>query len=425
MTGPDLDRLREAPAPGEGEARGRTREVLRAAHRGRPAPPRRVGVARVLAPALATLLVLGLVLTAPGDAVADWLRQRVREVVGTERTTPRPTPAAGVPGTGRLLTASWRGFGVLGREGLEGGAIGPVDAAAWSPRGRFVVVVRGAALTAYAPRARPDARWTVVAPRVGRRRLRAPVWSPSGYRIAYLAPSTKRGRMVLRVVAGDGTGDHAVAAAGVARPAWVVDPRASGRHLVAYADDRRRVVLRDADTMVPVWRSRPVPVGRPLRIVPSADGRLLAAQTSVGTTLVDARSGGLHGHLGPFARRTREEGLAARPGGGWAVVRRVAGTAERRVVRVDRRGRSRLLVAVPGPVRGLAWSPDGRWLAVGSVRADALLFLRPGPEGLAAARSLDGAADRYGGGRMALEDPALPGTSAGPFPRVEGWCCAR
>jgi hypothetical protein len=39
----------------------------------------------------------------------------------------------------------------------------------------------------------------------------------------------------------------------------------------------------------------------------------------------------------------------------------------------------RSLIAIEGALRGLAWSPDGRWLATGSVADGAWLLLRPGP----------------------------------------------
>ncbi len=101
--------------------------------------------------------------------------------------------------------------------------------------------------------------------------------------------------------------------------------------------------------------------------------------------------------------------LAAAPRGRdyAVVVRRAGGTSE---VLAVRHGETSFLLGVPGPTRGLAWSPRGTWIAVASPAADAWLLLRPGPEGLRAQRIVEGVVERVGSGRPVW---------------LEGWCCAR
>jgi hypothetical protein len=111
--------------------------------------------------------------------------------------------------------------------------LGPWTEASWSPRGRYLTVVARNQLTAVDPRG--TAQWVLARPAVSEPRW----YPPSGYRVAYLSASN------LRVVAGDGTGDHLLAArvANVA-PAW----RPGHKYQLAYVGRGGRLVVRDADT---------------------------------------------------------------------------------------------------------------------------------------------------------------------------------
>ena len=69
-----------------------------------------------------------------------------------------------------------------------------------------------------------------------------------------------------------------------------------------------------------------------------------------------------------------------------------------------------------GRFSGLAWSPDGRWLAAGWRDADQWVFVRsPG-----ARRGAAGARRVITFSRIA--EQLDPGGVAG-FPRLDGWCC--
>ncbi|MBI5104163.1 MAG: PD40 domain-containing protein, partial [Solirubrobacterales bacterium] len=162
-------------------------------------------------------------------------------------------------------------------------------------------------------------------------------------------------------------------------------------HVLAHADLSGRVVVRDVDANRVLWRSRPhLP---PRALTWSSDGRRLLAIAREKTYLFSGASGGLlrHGHGG------RNVAAAFRPGGEqYALVRRDHRTAESRIILVGG-GRERFLFGTPGPTHGLAWSPDGRWLAVGAQRARAIVLLRPGPDGLASARSVPSPGGRLAG----------------------------
>ena len=196
---------------------------------------------------------------------------------------------------------------------------------------------------------------------------RGPVWprwegTSFDTRIAY---KTRGG---LRVVAGDGTGDHLLDryAQDVA-PAW--DP--ARVHAVAYFSGGA-VVLREADSGQIVWRT-------PITVLPSSltwskDGRYLAVVSA--HRIVVLRANGK-------VRRTVTTlgegfiGAAFQPGAHRiALSLRQAAGSEVRVVDVDRPGRGQLLFAGPGTFGDIVWSPDGRWLLVGWPTADQWLFLR-------------------------------------------------
>jgi hypothetical protein len=87
-------------------------------------------------------------------------------------------------------------------------------------------------------------------------------------------------------------------------------------------------------------------------------------------------------------------------------------TSELLVVDADSIRRQTPVFSGRGRFGDVAWSPGSRWLLLGWQSADQWLFLRStAVEKIKAVSSL---AQQF--------DPG--GTGVGPFPRIEGWCCA-
>jgi WD40 repeat protein len=310
------------------------------------APGRRV----VLALVVVAGAVVAAVLSPPGSAVFH----RVREAVGIQQAAPA---LFSLPAHGRLLVVSAEHGGVwlVHDNGLKR-RLGSYDDAQWSPHGRFVVATRGDELLAldvdHGVRwslARPGAAW--------------PRWEGTRVdtRIAYLT------RTGLRVVAGDGTGDHLLDRhAGDVPAAW----SPARLHTLAYLSGRS-IVLREADTGHLLWRT-------PVRVTPSAlewssDGRYLAVKSKRLVLVLDA-AGHVHRTVSSLGSDLTD--VAFRPGTHLlAVSVRLPRRSEVRLIDVDRPGHARLLFAGPGVFGDIAWSPDGGWLLVAWPTADQWLFL--------------------------------------------------
>jgi hypothetical protein len=228
-----------------------------------PQPRRHVKLAAALV-AVVVAAVVGAALSSPGRAVF----QRVREAVGVEHAAPA---IVSLPGGGRLLVVSAEqgGVWVVEPDGLKR-RLGTYADAQWSPHGLYLVATKGNELVALDPQG--HVRWTLA-----RLEPAAPRWegTTTDTRIAYLAASG------LRVVAGDGTGDHLLDAhAGDVPPAW--DP--ARLHTLAYYTGGSIVLRRAAGPLV--WRT-------PITVTPSAltwstDGRYLAVVASSRVVVVDA-----------------------------------------------------------------------------------------------------------------------------------------
>ena len=303
------DELQQTPI--DDGARARALGVVRAAFlEGEPVRPRRRWAPALTAAVCALAVAVAAVsVTEPGDAVARW----VRDVLGVGRENARPALVR-VPGGGRLLVTAPQGAWVVSADGSRR-RLGDYAGASWSPHGLFVVAWRGGELFALEPSGR--VRWSLA--RGGR--IATARWSRGlGYRVAYVS-----GRS-LRVVNGDGTGDHRYAAAAAVAPAWQPD----GRHVLAYADRRDHVRVVAVDSRRQLWRS--AQIDGVTELAWSPDGRRLLVATPrllVGARRRRARARAQerlrHGRRGVGARRQADRdraqhrrgwrGRARRPGG--------------------------------------------------------------------------------------------------------------
>lgn len=231
-------RLDHLEVPGEHEARERAWVVVQAAFAERePAPRPR----RRLAPALgfaAVAAVVAAAFTPPGQAVV----REVREAIGVAEAE---QALFSLPAPGRLLVASDSGVWVVSEDGTKR-LLGDYREAAWSPFGRFVAAAGENELVALEPDG--DVRWKLSRPDV-----RSPAWSgtETDTRIAYISGGT------VRVVAGDGTGDRALASGEAV--AWLPGPG----HVLAIRTGTGLMVV-DADTGRELDR-RPAPSATSIR----------------------------------------------------------------------------------------------------------------------------------------------------------------
>ena len=377
-----LRRVAERPLPGEADARERGWSVIAAAYAERaPASsrPRALRPLAVAVAAAAALLVVAVTLTPAGARVGDWIEQRFER----EDATPA---FAGLPRGGDVLSVARGGAWVVRPNGSIQ-QVGAFSQAGWSPRGKFVIGVRGRRLVAVTPTG--DVRWTVTRPRP----VHDPAWSGGlGYRVAYLEAKT------LRVVVGDGTGDRLLRrAAASVTPAW----RPGGRWVLSYAGTGGLIETVDVDTGRRLWARR---TGRkPVSLAWTRDGRRLVALFADRLRVYDRRGRPVAARPVPRARA-----LALHPGGRRAAVA-AGGRSGTKVLSVPLRGSgaARSLFDGFGRVEGLAWSPDGRRLLLAWRDADQWLLL--GPRRQVSALS---------------EVSGELGAGAG-FPGIAGWCCPR
>jgi hypothetical protein len=358
--------LERVEIPGEHEARERAWPIVRAAFAERePARPGRA-VWRPLIALAVVAAVVATVLSPPGDALLD----SVRDAVGVEEAD---EALFDLPGGGRLLVQSEEGPWVVEADGSKR-LLDRYDEASWSPFGRFVVAARANELATLEPDG--DVHWKLARPSV-----RFPRWggTRTDTRIAYLSGSG------LRVVAGDGSPDRAACADVVApvAPAW----RPGGEHVLAFVAPRGEVYVYDIDNCAQWWRSRAFPDPRKLAWSPDGKRLLLVARDQ----LVVFRSN------------------SAQP----LAVRRTPGILDA-AFSTD----GRIAIALPNEIRvgnrrvfagtgQIAWSPDGRWLLVAFRQADQWVFVATsGPRRIQAVSNVAGQFE------------------SSRFPRLAGWCCA-
>jgi hypothetical protein len=359
-------------APGEREAGERAWEVVRAAYAERePVTWPRRHVRPLLAVALAAAVVAA-ALSPSGRSVV----RSLRKAVGLKETEPA---LFSLPTRGDLLVTSRSGLWLVRPDGSKR-KLGRYRGAAFSPHGLFIAATKANQLVALDPKG--DVRWTLARPAP-----RFPAWTGTrtDTRIAYLS----RGR--LRIVAGDGTGDRAVARAAPVAPAW----RPGQGRVLAYSDGRDAVVYdTDAGTVV---RRLPGPVSK---LAWSADGRLLLVFAPYRTRVyagsrrvaADDPSDATFDRDASFSGRSRE-----------VVAIRAAGSPAGSGSSVFSLTTGRTLFRGTGVFDQLAWSPDGRWLLVTWPTADQWVFVRTKPRKIVGASRISA---QFGG-----------------YPRIASWCC--
>jgi hypothetical protein len=335
------------PAPGEREGGDRTWNVVRDAYEERIRVPRKRD-RRPIAIAVAAAIVLAGAVTPVGHAVFGSLRDAVR---GEQNARPAllslPTPHS------RLLVNSAEGAWVVQSDGSKRLLRGYHDSS-WSPHGLYVAAVRGNELRALEPNG--AVHWSVG--RTGA--IRSPRWSFDGFRIAYFAGPT------LRVINGDGTGDHVLTRA--ARPGMSAWQPAS--HALAYVNPAGNIVVRNVDRPAhfAVIRTRLAP--RQLQWTP--DGRLLVA--------VGPHTIGIFSQRGPQLRRIDAGGSAiaassvSPDGKHIAFIDMRTGQSSLQVTGT-RAGPTRVIFKGVGTFTDVVWAPDGRALLLDWSSANQWLFI--------------------------------------------------
>ena len=139
--------------------------------------------------------------------------------------------------------------------------------------------------------------------------------------------------------------------------------------MLAFVNTTGRVAAVDTGAGSDFWGTRPVrsaPFAGPRQLEWSSDGTLLLLVTNDKVVVFGTRS------AAPLAVRSeRVVSAAFRPGThDIAVIRRPPGSQVSQVVLGGR-----ILFSTAAELRGLTWSPDGRWLLVASPQADQWLFI--------------------------------------------------
>ncbi len=402
MTAHELrTQLREVRVPDEAVAQERTWAIIRAAHgsadRRETRPRWRATVSAVAALAVVAILAAAIG-SAPRQAVARW----VRDALGLT-ALPHARPTLGpLPTGGQLLVSAGGGVWLVTPRGGRR-RLGPGDGATFSPHSLYVAVWRGHELAALDLRGRRQWSLTATASVSGAQ------WSPDGYRIAYVV-----GRSLM-VVAGDGSGAHALAGS-VERlaPAW--EPGTGAVHRVAFLDARGAIELRDADSGALIWAAHTR--ARPEQLLWSADGRRLVVVSRRDVALY-RNDGRRLASRAPAGGGVLAGGALA-PGGRLALVSARAAPATSSLTLISatpaglRRAPRAVLTAAERLV-GISWSPNHRWLLAVGPSADQWLFVRA--TGAPRIIAVSGVAAAFGATGRARSAAAKPGG----FPRVAGW----
>jgi hypothetical protein len=189
-------------APDEERAAQRAWEVVRTAYAEREPVtwPRRH--ARPLVAFAVVAVTVAAVLSPPGRSVVHSLRK----AVGVQKAE---TELFSLPAPGRVLVTGSGGTWIVNADGSRR-RLGSYREAAFSPHGLYIAATRQNELVALDPKG--IVRWALPRPSP-----RFPAWTGTrtDTRIAYISGGE------LHVVAGDGTGDRAVAKAAPSPPTWL------------------------------------------------------------------------------------------------------------------------------------------------------------------------------------------------------------
>lgn len=378
-------------APDERAAEHRAWEVVSSAYRARE-PSTGVRSKRRAALVLAVAVAVGAVALSPAGAT---VRRLITRALGVQHASPT---LFSLPAPGRLLISGLEGTWSVAADGSTR-RLGAWSQASWSPRGRYAAVAGGDQLAAIDPRGTP--LWTVSRPAV-----HAPSWfAPSGYRVAYLSGHD------VRVVAGDGTGDHLLAAAVAdVAPVW----RPGHAYQLAYIAGRGTLTVRDGDSGRTVWAVAPAPGTEQLSW--SANGRYLLAFSPTTVHVYDG-SGALISIIGLPRGAPLIKGALSPDGNMLALV---LGGRSGEVVIEDLGTPSaapRRVLAGEG-LDDVVWSPNGRWLLVSWAAADQWVFIHVAgtPRIAAVSRIAQQFSTTAGGGNGAFRHLSA-------FPHLDGWCC--
>jgi hypothetical protein len=385
--------LRGTRPPDAGDARERARAVARAGYARRPR--RAGGTRRIALPAAVALgvalVVIGIALTPPGDAVAKWVRDLVR---GTS-DPPRAQALARLPAAGRLLVSGAGGAWVVHPDGSRR-RLGNYRDATWSPQGVYIGATRGNDLVALDPRG--AVRWVLSRPVA----VHDPRWAPSGVLVAYRSGDS------LRVVEGDGDGDHLLArrVAPIAA-AW----RPGARNVVSYVTPSGSIVVRDLDAQRRLRSLRPGVAAR--RIEWSADGSRLLVSGPRGVRVLDG-SGRIAARLDASAGTEFVDAALSPRGERIAIVvrRRSDGRHDILIASTARSVlRPRSAFRAKGPIRSVTWSPDRKVVLADWPGFDQWLFVPANRHGAVSAAT--GIAAHFDPGRTHPRNDV----------RIDGWCC--
>jgi hypothetical protein len=379
--------LARVRAPDEVAAEERAWNVVRSAYRERPAAASGRSRWRLaLVPVLA-VLVTGAALSPAGATVSRLIRQALGVPHAARALFSLPAP-------GRLLLSGPGGTWAVSADGSSR-RLGVWRQASWSPHGLYIVAARGNQLAALDPRGL--IRWQIARPAVS-----DPSWyGPSGYRVAYLSAHQ------LRVIAGDGTGDHLLAGdvAHVA-PVW----RSGHPYQLSYVDGHGMIVVQDAGSGRVLWRARAAGV-RSLQW--SENGERLLALTPTAARIYGA-TGRLLAQVkaGPYVSLLQG---SLSPNGSRLALVRGGVTQDVAVVDLASGGRVARSVLSGAGIRQVVWAPDNRWLLVSWPAADQWVFLRvAGAPRVAAVSHIN---QQFGAW-------SSRSTSTRPqAPKLEGWCC--
>jgi WD40 repeat protein len=308
----------------------------------------------------------------------------LRKTVGVEHAK---TELFSLPARGRLLVRTPDGVWVVHADGSKRLLPGYRDAS-WSPHGLYIVATKRNELVTLEDKGR--VHWKLARPYVS-----SPRWggTRTDTRIAYI---DKERVHALRVVGGDGRGDHWLAKDFIGvPPAWKPGPA----HVLAVAHVDKRIRLWAADTRALVGVSRRLR-NFPLELAWSSDGSRLFALTRWELYVLDGKARVLA--VRRFPDRAFASALAVR-GDAVALILHRHGRSEvdvvnRRFVRI---------FSGAGRFTGLEWSPDGRWLLVAWREASQWLFIRS--TNVQTIHAVSAVTRQF---------------DTNVFPLLAGWCCA-